>query len=69
MVTDFTTGIIYFADTNNHKIKQINPKTKEISVVDENISWGTPYHITLDKNGINFLKDFLVKIFIKLMYL
>ena len=61
MVTDFTTGIIYFADTNNHKIKQINPKTKEVSVVDENISWGTPYHITLDKNGNLYYTEFFHK--------
>ena len=61
MVTDFTTGIIYFADTNNHKIKQINPKTKEVSIVDENISWGTPYNIALDKNGNLFYTEFFHK--------
>ena len=49
---------LFYPDTNNHKIKQINPKTKEISEVDENIGWRTPYNIALDKNENLILQNF-----------
>ncbi len=59
MVTRFFYWHHLFADTNNHKIKQNKSlKLKKFPVVDENISWGTPYHITFHENGNLYYTEF-----------